>query len=203
MTHDQIPYRFLEFPYPGSYCDISKKESANAFSLLMSQRDERVANFLAYTKLILCVELSLHSPFEDLDELPKRISSKGEREPVNSLDYAKMLDALPEGRREFIRGVLPKWEPNLTTLEIGFDAGVVWGEIFITKYQNCRWAVGGHGKRSIDFQQPVIVGPERHGMEFNPIREFQTFLRGIASNSPDHRTISSVSSSWSVLLKAK
>jgi hypothetical protein len=59
---------------------------------------------------------------------------------------------------------------------MSLDAGLLWGEAFITRYPSAKWSIGRRPKLSIDYQQPVIIGEDIYHSEFNPIREMIAFV---------------------------
>ena len=179
------PYEPIQYPYPGTYEEITRREARAGLELLLKQKAERIDRFQAYLLANTGIELSTSSTFEELDVLPEVLAGLGKRIPVRQERVEELVGAMPKELQGFFRSQMPKWEPDMQSLLLGFDAGLLWGDIFIRKYPSSHWAIGRGGKTCVDFQHPVITAQPPTYLDFNPIRELSVFIHRIVSEKPD------------------
>jgi hypothetical protein len=73
-----------------------------------------------------------------------------------------------------------------------FDGALLWGELFRQRYPEAKWTIGGKPKSSVDYGDPVLVGPYQHLMEFGIQRQLHGFVGSILLDKPFRRTLSSI-----------
>jgi len=186
-------YKTMDVAYPGPFREISKKDATIAFHATMLEKSWRVNYFLKFLSDNSNLHLSLQSSFLELDPLPEIITSLGGRRPSTAADEQVAFENVPKQFREYMRETLPRWESTTESLLMAFDAGLFWGDLFIGKYPVAKWAIGGGGKLSFDYQWPVIIGEANRKMEFNPVREMHEFIQNMANGRISKWTLSSIS----------
>jgi len=85
---------------------------------------------------------------------PKRLISSGDGTDENELQAIAIL------------GHPPGLTLTPETVEMVFDGALLWGEVFRHRYPEAKWAIGGKPRSSIDYGDPVLIGPYENLSEF-------------------------------------
>jgi hypothetical protein len=186
-------YSSLELLLPCEHVKMTKKQARANLDLLLSQREARTKIVTRFLKDEAGLTLSTDSSLEDLDVLPGAIAKLAGTIPVKREDQSQTLNQFPVAFRSFLKTMLPKRELSDDTLTLCLDCGLLWGEVFCTRYIDAKWAVGKPPKSSIDYNQPIIVGVDLEGMEFNPIWEMTTWVQSEIERDASRFTVADIS----------
>lgn len=154
-----------------------------AFASVIESMPRRVNRISRHLHEAHGVMIDPGSPDEVLDKLPSLIAASG------GLWNPKLLLT---GRDEPHPLLGPKGNlrPTPDTEAMIFDGALLWGEVFRHRYPEAKWAIGRKPKSSVDYGDPVLVGPYEHLSEFGLQRQLYGSVRSFLVEGRDSWTLS-------------
>jgi len=83
-------------------------------------------------------------------------------------------------------------KPTPETEAMIFDGALLWGELFRHRYPDAKWAIGTKPRLSIDYGDPVLVGPYEHLSEFGLLGQLYGSVGCLLLGSPDKWTLTNL-----------
>jgi len=117
------------------------------------------------------IRITARSTDEEIDALPNLIASCGGVWNPKRLFSGGSGTSASERAAHAILGHAPGLTLNPETEEMAFDGALLWGEVFRHRYPGANWAIGRKPKLSINYGDPVLVGPYQYLQQFGVRRE--------------------------------
>jgi len=132
------------------------------------------------------VRIELTSPDEVVDKLPSMIAASG-----GTWNPKLLLTGRDEPHP--LLGPGGNLRPTPETEAMLFDGALLWGEVFRHRYPEAKWSIGKKPRSSVDYGDPVLVGPYQHLSEFGVRRQLNGAVGRILLDAPDTWTLSNIS----------
>ncbi len=165
-----MPYSTFENPYPNVPEFLTPAVLKKAYTTVIEQMPARIELISRYMRETRGYDLTPGSPLLKFDELPGVITSLGNLTLLAShANEANLGSSDPKESPLWISNV-PRFGPDIETINMISDASLLWGEAFRHLYPESQWAMGAKPKSSIDYGYPLIKGVDIFGEQFNTRR---------------------------------
>ena len=187
-----MAYRTEPIPYENANRDMAPSALKMAFASTMASLPQRVDRISHYLHESAGAMITAQSSDDEIDQLPKFIAQLGGLWNPRKLLIGNGESGASEKLAREILGHEPGLTLNPETVEMVFDASLLWGEAFRHRSPEARWAVGSPPKSSVDYGDPVLIGPYKYLSEFGVRRELFGFVEGPLNGEPSQWTLTEI-----------
>ena len=153
-----------------------------AFQLLLDEMPSRIKKVSDYIFDARGVRITPQSTPDVINQLPALIASLGSLRQIPDEEFEFLIARKEAWKTDILRDIMPRIDLSAETRELSFDGSLLWGEAFRVMYPEAKWAVGGKPKSSVDYAEPVLIGPNSSPMEFGVVGELVMHVSTVLEN---------------------
>jgi hypothetical protein len=191
-----MEYKNIQPPFTLRFQDMSREKAEAYFAWFMDQIPVRVSALEQAVQSTVGYEdwRANYTP-ESLEKLGQWLCEQVETRERKKVERETIYSRAPAW---FKNVEIEDWELTNRTFSLALDTGMYFSRVFEENLSGVKWVMVKKPRNDADFQQPVLVGTGRLGL--NPVRILVTYVYGIARRSKGPERLRELYNTWANLL---